>query len=175
MDYSLKKNKNRNMEIEISNGILKEIDQDHSLKKWSPILDSLDFYDENVKKFASLYAEIFTAKKNEPSIIMNEKNLLIIDLLTLSKLDSDNKTIEYSINPEIVKDYIIPIFLENDGEVDSSSEEYMRNITDAVSDMINQKIIMSEKIYINTPISDIVVSEEGKLIKILVYTKFGTV
>lgn len=163
------------MEIEIDSGILKEIDQEYSFKKWSPILDSLDFYDDNMKLFASLYAEIFTAKKNEPSIIMNDKNLLIIDLLTLSKLDGDGKIVEYSCDPELVKDYIIPIFLENDGEVDPSSEEYMRNITDAVSDMINEKITMSEKIYINTPISNIVLSEEGKLIKILVYTKFGTV
>lgn len=163
------------MEIEISNGIIKEIDLDSSFERWSPILNSLDFYDENVKKFASLYSEIFNLKKREPSIVMNEKNMLIIDLLVLSKLDGENKEIEYSCNPEIIKDYIIPIFLENDGGLDTSSEEYMRNITDSVSDLMNEKLLMFEKIYINTPIDNIVITEEGKLIKILIYTKFGII
>jgi len=150
------------------------IDEDESYEKWKMILDTIGFYNEEVKKFASLYCEIHNIKQKEN--LINPKNLLAINLMVLSKIDiDDDKTIQYSEDESIIKDYINPIIIESDeNDFSSSSNDVLDMVTDSISDVINNRMNFYSNLYVEDIISDIETTVVDKTLNIRVFSKFGT-
>jgi len=154
-------------------GMEYDIDEKAVFEKWKLILDTIGFYNERVKKFASLFCEIHGIKQKRD--LVNPKNLLAVNLMALSKIDiDDDKTIQYSDDENTIKDYISPVVLEsNENSFNSMSSEALDLVTDSISDLINERMSYYQNLYIEDIVSDIETDVIDNIVHVKLFSKFG--